>query len=109
MMDPFLLSLSPIQVSFSSTHFCLTLNPIRKSKFFQKSRVEAQLSVLIQFTEFKCYKNPVIILRRPIVLCVRVRENEKAWFDLQYMHDSFTTYPGQLMTKTYIYDILGAF
>ena len=43
------------------------------------------------------------------MLCVRVRENEKAWFDLQYMHDSFTTNPGQLMTKTYIYDILGAF
>ena len=53
---PLFLRLGLIQVSFSSGHFCLTLNPIRKSEFFQKSRVQAQLAVLIQFTEFEFYK-----------------------------------------------------
>ena len=49
----------PIQFGVSPQHFCLTLNLIRKSKLFQKSR---RCQLLIQFSEFQCYETSFFVL-----------------------------------------------
>ena len=59
----------PIQFGVSPQHFCLTLNLIRKSKLFRKSR---RCQLLIQFSEFQCYETSFLVLK---MFCVNDGSN----------------------------------
>ena len=66
---PFFCFSGPIQFGVSPQHFCLTLNLIRKSKLFRKSR---RCQLLIQFSEFQCYETSFLVLK---MFCVNDGSN----------------------------------
>ena len=80
---PLFCFLGPIQFGVSPQHFCLTLNLIRKSKLFRKSR---RCQLLIQFSEFQCYETSFLVLT---MFCVNDGSNisnlyPRSRFEIEY-------------------------